>query len=223
MRDGNPPQLIGLMGSKQAGKDTVATIIKQLHPFFMRHAFADVMKDMAYAIDPYVVVVPALHSEPVQEWLLQHQTLDAYFAQGSLPIIRLSIFVDRWGWEEAKKAADVRRFLQRLGTEGGRECLGEDVWVDAAFRDVTPVLEDPDSTTHFVFSDTRFPNEIAKIKNSGGEIWRIDRPGIDESDQHASEQAWRSYRPDLVIMNDGPIERLRSSVKYALLSGGSPG
>jgi hypothetical protein len=194
-------RFIGLIGAKYAGKDTVGQMIIECDPTFRRVAFADVLKEMALGIDPFVLLGP-------QD--------DGYQHFGSLANL-----VDTFGWDHAKAIPDVRRFLQRLGTEGGRHCIGENVWVNATFdRYVWPHLrtEDPNyDEINFVFTDVRFPNEIDMVRNrDDGQIWRVDRPQIDDGDTHASERAWRDCSPDYVIDNSGDLEALRKQVEHVL-------
>lgn len=213
-------RFIGLVGAKGSGKDTVGQMIIDADPSFKRVAFADVLKSMAVAIDPFVHIIPSQHSDATANWLLTGQTLEEYLATGALPIVRLSQFVEAVGWEEAKLGWDVRRFLQRLGTEGVRENLGADTWVHAAwdkyvwphFIPGVPSMDLPS----FVFTDVRFPNEIASIRSESGEIWRIERPEVEDGDPHASETAWREESWDQMIVNDHSIDDLRRKVHQAL-------
>lgn len=152
--------LVGMVGYAQAGKDTFAGYLG-----YQRLAFADVLKAVAYGADPIV------HVENGE-------------------CVRLRTVVDHLGWEVCKSEyPEVRRFLQLLGTEGGRDNLGPNVWVDAAFKDYNPRLPT-------VFTDVRFPNEIEAIKARGGIIVRIDRVGHVPVNGHVSEFAWQDVEPD---------------------------
>jgi hypothetical protein len=73
-----------------------------------------------------------------------------------------------------------RYAMQTLGTEWGRMMMAEDLWVNAFANaaEGVPVV---------VCTDVRFPNEVAKIKELDGSVYRIDRPGIDRTDEHPSE------------------------------------
>ena len=86
---------------------------------------------------------------------------------------------------------NVRRMLQLLGTEWGRESIYPNIWVDAAKRMAEPYL----GKRLVVFDDIRFPNEAWAIKRwadlykIGYKIIHISREGheIDPSDSHISE------------------------------------
>lgn len=101
----------------------------------------------------------------------------------------------------------VREFLQQLGTEGLRNGLHEDVWVNALFADYTDDLD-------WIITDCRFHNEAKAVKDRGGVVIRINRPGISAVNAHPSETSmddWTSF--DYVINNDGSKIDLFNQVK----------
>lgn len=99
--------IVGLSGYAQSGKDTVGKILVDNHGF-ERKAFADILRQAAYILNPWI--------------------------GGE----RLQAVVDRHGWERAKALQEVRRLLQVFGTEVGRELLGQDVWVNALHKQLEP-------------------------------------------------------------------------------------
>lgn len=108
-------------------------------------------------------------------------------------------------WETAKDEYPlVRQMLQRMGTEVGRSFFGENCWVDLAFKRL------PDGCKA-VFSDCRFPNEADAIRNAGGEVWRIERPGYKPVNAHPSETALDGYEFDRHILNVGSVDDLAAA------------
>lgn len=128
---------------------------------------------------------------------------------GGLPW-RLENLVSAAGWENAKRSyPEVRELLQRLGTDAIR-ALEPDFWVDYAARQAT-MHQAP------VFTDTRFPNEIEMVRECGGVIIRVSRPGhTNPAAGHVSEEAWRSAEPDYTITNDGTKEDLACHVRWTM-------
>lgn len=119
--------------------------------------------------------------------------------------LRLAPFVDLVGWEAAKSSKpEVRRFLQEFGV-AMRENVHPDVWVAIVRAEAAALLY---ARTPVVITDVRFPNEIEAIRELGGVIARIDRPGQADSDGHISEHAWRSVDPEFEIHNDGSLADL---------------
>ena len=165
--------IVGLCGFAQSGKNTLADMLTEKEQF-KQIAFADKMKKMLAVINPYV-----------------RYTND----HGAVHFLRVQEAVELWGWEDTKKFTEVREMLQRLGTEGGREILGENIWVASAFNDVTM------GDKNVVFTDVRFENEARAIKYVGGIIIRIVRNGVHPVNGHSSETAYIGQ--DYIINNDG--------------------
>lgn len=102
-----------------------------------------------------------------------------------------------------------RELLQTLGTEWGRQLVGEDVWLTIAARRVDEALEDGP----VVLADLRFDNEAEFVRSRGGQVWEIVRPadaGI--GGDHSSEAGIRRELVDATLVNDGTPESLRARV-----------
>jgi len=185
-------QIIGLIGKKRSGKDTFAHGL----PGYTRVAFADPLRQAALALDP-IVGRPALPGElaPMRD-------------------VRLSEVVDAIGWERAKDCVpEVRRILQRLGTESIR-AIDPDFWIRAAKAQIDAIDGD------VVVTDVRYPNEADAIQTMGGILVRIERPGLpSDGDPHPSESALDDYPVDVVVQNIGSIEALqRTAEEVALIA-----
>jgi hypothetical protein len=95
-----------------------------------------------------------------------------------------------------------RQLLQTLGTEWGRQLVRADLWVwrarqriEEAGRAGVPLV---------AICDVRFANEVAAIRELGGEVWWVHRPGLGEG-QHVSERELQPQDCDRQILNgDGP-------------------
>jgi hypothetical protein len=173
--------IIGLSGYARTGKDTVAAILAEMG--WQRRAFADNLRKLVYALDPVVTGTT-----------------------------RIADLVDAVGWEDAKVCyPEVRRLLQRMGTEAGRQVLGEDVWVKATLSNL--------GVGNYVITDCRFPNEADAIRAAGGQVWRVRRPGFAAVNGHASESSMDNYFFDFYLDNEGTVEDLRTLVTDYLLVG----
>lgn len=181
------PRIIGLSGYAGAGKDTVANCLGKWG--YERIAFADMIKEVALAIDP-TICTPRMFLGLVP--FLSHTS-------------RLADLVDDVGWERAKKNPDVRRFLQRLGTEGGREILGEGIWADAVFSSLDP-------EKRYVITDVRFKNEAQAIMRADGAVVRVERAGVHAANNHKSETELDYWGFHYTIRNDRYLSDLYRAV-----------
>jgi hypothetical protein len=182
---------VALMGRAGAGKDTAAAILAERFGH-VRVAFADPLRRMALAVDPIIDVDIAA----------------AYYATSERDddgVRRLSDVVERHGWDGAKRRfPEVRRFLQRLGSEGVRDVVGASTWVDIAHRTVRAAWLE---SRPVVLTDVRFPNEVAYARRYGLRLVWIDRPGVGDG-EHASEAAVGPRDADLIVRNDGTVDGL---------------
>lgn len=182
--------IVALSGYAGTGKDTVGDFLVE-HYDFKRLAFADPMREMALAINP----------------IISHHTEPAGMGNVVRPI-RLSYVVHAFGWRGAKDHfPEVRRFLQHLGTDAGRNVLGENVWVNATLEHIA---RDPGHS--WVLTDCRFVNEANAVVWQGGEVWRVTRPGVGPANDHISEVGLDDWNFDRVIENHGDIADLHAYV-----------
>jgi len=103
--------------------------------------------------------------------------------------------------------------MQSLGTEWGRDCMGEDFWVLQWERVARDVL---DHDGVLVADDVRFENEAAAVRSMGGILIEIMRPGIKHDDSHASETLY-GFEPDAVLYNEGTIQDLTHKIDAVVL------
>ena len=99
----------------------------------------------------------------------------------------------------------VRRAMETLGTEWGRNLIGEDIWINAWKTRVVPKIL---NGAKIVVDDVRFPNEAAAIWGFGGKIIRVTRPelGVPRT-THTSENP-EAILENYCISNTGGKEAL---------------
>jgi len=205
--------LIGLIGRKRAGKDTVADVLVAEYGY-TKVAFADPLKRAALALDPIVHVeaqhVPDGVEEAVDAAIRDRDPAGLLAAwmdgPGDQPVVaRLSELVADFGWERAKDDyPEVRRTLQRLGTDAIR-AQDSEFWVRAWQETID------DASGPVVATDCRFPNEADVVESRpSGLLVRVDRPSVAASDDsHASEVALDERRTAYTIDNDTDLGSLR--------------
>ncbi|WP_374834639.1 deoxynucleotide monophosphate kinase family protein [Paenochrobactrum pullorum] len=100
-----------------------------------------------------------------------------------------------------------RHAMQTLGTEWGRNCMGQNFWVN--------IWKERASSGLIVVDDCRFPNEADAVRSLGGTVIRLEgRGGI--AGRHVSEAM--DFEPDCVISNDGSIAELYERLARLLQS-----
>lgn len=129
-------------------------------------------------------------------------------------------FGTEWMTKRELKEEDIpslglsyRKMAQALGTEWGRS-LKESLWLDIAETKVA-MFEGHDAPG-VVISDVRFPNEAKWVKDQGGVVWKIIRPGVEPVRAHASEALIDTLPYDYVIDNSRSLDLLPNAVAAAL-------
>ena len=176
--------LIGLCGYAGVGKDTAAEVLLE-ELGFQRIAFADPIKGALLALDPLV---------PGEKDGEYH---------------RLSEFSQDRDWSEIKEYPEVRRLMQVMGTEVGRNLFDPEIWVRLAERKLESTL----SVGDVVVTDVRFPNEARLIRGYGGLLVRIERPGFGPVNEHVSDRASERWAYERRLENDSDEESLREKMR----------
>lgn len=180
--------LIGIGGYAQSGKDATAAVLER--EGFQRTYMSRALEEALLVLNPFIVE-------------------DRRFAR------RYSELHAQRGYEETKKIPEVRRLLMALGTDVGRDMLGENVWADAAFR---PIDEWLAAEEDVVITGIRYHNEIRALLRRGGvSVW-VER-GLQPLNGHSSENTLTAEDFDLVLPNLGTLNDLNDLVLSYLLKG----
>ena len=98
----------------------------------------------------------------------------------------------------------LRRVLQLYGSEFRRK-QDPDYWVKQ--------VEVHNAT---VVTDVRFPNEIARVREFGGQLWWVHRTYLPEEVIPHQSEALNCDTADRVVWNDGTLEDLKMQVMDAM-------
>lgn len=195
--------LIGISGKMGSGKDTVAGIIQRLTGDDWRvMRFAGKLKQIA----------SILTGIPVEKFEDQNfkasdlpECWDVFqykFCPGGTGVLPV------YDGEVNQRAMTVRELLQKLGTDCIRDRLHQNAWVNALFADYS-------SGQRWIVPDTRFANEYGAIRDRGGIVIRVERPGADTG-SHPSETALDGFAFDYTIINNGDLCDLSIKVNHML-------
>lgn len=113
-----------------------------------------------------------------------------------------------------------RRLMQTLGTEWARHTVHDDVWLWLAGRKWDRVVENCGRGLRgLVITDIRFDNEAEWIRDRGGAIFHVQRPGHASNVSFHASEAGVAYKPeagDVRVLNDGTLDDLHANALKAL-------
>jgi hypothetical protein len=187
--------IIGLSGYAKSGKDTVAEIIREIQPEKWEiKKFSGKLKQIASIL----LGMP--------EHLFENQDFKS------------EMLGEEWwkNYGDFYHQTTVRDFLQLLGTDAIRNGLHTNAWVNALMADYKPRKMDQYNPSNWIVTDVRFPNEAEAIKDRGGVIIRIDRPGVEPVNAHPSEIALDNWDFDYKIANVSDLVSLKQTVEVLL-------
>ena len=214
--------LIGIMGYKGSGKDTVADILKNiLKPKHEKFAFASKIKsDLTKIFDTPLSIfynrdikdngyikINNMDLDKVNDKfkeLYPYGTLIPFYKilkdDGYLKERKPNFIKRIFGKKKLEYDLNIpiRNAMQMYGTEFMQAYFGSTVWSKNA------------PTKDTIITDVRFPHEINFIKNNGGIIVKVlnlqqlEKHMTGSEDNHKSESFFTLYKEqDYVIINDG--------------------
>ena len=183
--------IIAISAKKQHGKDTVASIIQELtNNKFKIVKFADKLKD-------FVCNLINCTRENLENEVFKNTPLG-----------------EEWDFLDDDchiQKMTPRLLLQKIGTDGLRNHVHENIWVNATLASYC-------EKCNWIITDLRFPNEVTGIKKYEGITIRVNRPSITNTDVHESETSLDDCKEfDYIIENDFDLESLKEKVKNILI------
>ena len=110
--------------------------------------------------------------------------------------------------------ASPRQLLQTIGTDWGRDLIRPDLWVELCRRRLFRLHDS--GVRRVAIADLRFANEVEMVREFGGEVWLVDRPGAETTPHaHRSEDGLPADAIDRTIVNDCGLDELRRRVEAA--------
>jgi hypothetical protein len=205
--------ILGIAGKAATGKTTAA---QHLAPLLDRETriipMAMVLRD---EVEAFLRTVGAESSVPLvygdQGDKVRIFQLDTARAMAACPVWTHFVDANRAiQVQEDRTAVTVRRLLQWWGTEY-RRAEDPDYWTRAWSRKISQLdLE----RINVIVDDVRFMNELNAIESHDGLVVKIERPGFDGANKHASETSLDDYRAwDRVIVNDGSLDAFKLKVE----------
>ena len=109
------------------------------------------------------------------------------------------------------------QLMQTLGTEWGRHCVHEEIWLLVAKQRIAD-LRRWEKPADIVLTDLRFENEARFVRDLGGVVWHVKRPGYhnEARGDHASERGIIRLPGEERIVNAGDLDCLFEQVDDSL-------
>lgn len=208
----NKQFVLGLGGALGSGKDAFADFIKEQPRARVRViGMSDPLLSASLILDP-IIEVP-------QELGGGYRSFKELYEENDSDYVAMK-----------KNYPYFRSFLQRLGTEFGRQMISEDVWVKVANNTIVELIERGYSV---VITGIRYPNELDMlhnfIENNHSDkdkvttktmyVYRPDSEGETRKSQadligsHSSENSLSPSDFQEVLVNDSTLEELKVKAK----------
>jgi hypothetical protein len=173
------PTVVACIGNQGAGKDEICNYLRDKHSF-VKVGFSDPIYKLLWEMNPMLVI--------------DNATGDVDYYSG---------IVTLFGIDRAKRLyPEIRRWLQIIGTEYGRDVFGQDCWIralDARIKDAPFVA----------VRDVRFENEIDYIRSRGGfVVWVQSNRAPERDTSHTSEKLVFADHADYTVQNNTTLVEL---------------
>jgi hypothetical protein len=170
------PTVIGIVGNIGAGKDEICNYLRDAHSF-IKVGFSDPIYELLWEMNPTIDL--AVGTAKYEDLVVDH------------------------GIDKVKRNfPEIRRWLQLIGTEYGRNVFGQDCWIralDARIKD-SPLV---------AVRDVRFENEIDYIRSRGGfVVWVQSNRAPERDTSHTSEKLVFADHADYTVQNNGTLVEL---------------
>lgn len=203
------PTILALCGAAGSGKNTVGEIAQRLYPETCLFAIADKIREVALALDPWIVI-PGV-------WFRRRKR-----------VLRLHELVEEVGWDRAKREhPEVRRLLQHISVEAGTRVHGKNCWVSQLAPQLTDVWRREGVNRLAVITDIRLQHEpdylrklyLQSTEGPGGKlrarvhVWKIvGRADTMTEGTGNHETETQCVQHDLQVYNNHDLKWLEHSV-----------
>jgi hypothetical protein len=199
----NKPLIIGLTGPAGSGKDSVADAIVHLTNAG-RMAFADALRAevcAAFGVPVHYLTARECKELPIGALALD-RCMDPRFVERIIEVL---------SGADLQAPRSPRQIMQWWGTDY-RRASSIDYWTSRVITRARQRIARAQRRC-FVITDVRFADEAQAVRELGGVIWRVVRPGYGVAwGEHVSETTGAEFSPELTICNDGTLSKLQHSV-----------
>lgn len=157
-------KIIGISGKLGSGKDTIADLLVDRSPRWVKDSFARAVREELASL--YTICAT---SDPATALSTIVETFDVEQAAAE-QMYSIIVQDTQKDFSQMLKTVHYRTAMQVWATDIRRQ-QNPEYWVQQAFQHVASHHE---KGHHVVFADVRFVNEAAAILEAGGSVFRLD-------------------------------------------------
>lgn len=176
--------LIGVLGRKGSGKDTISDYIVNKYRY-EKMVLAEPLKNACKIL---------FNFSDEQLYGDQKETIDP-----------------SWGTSPRKVFQYLGTDIFRNDIHKIIPDIGDNFWVNLLRIKYLQKLKE-NKNIKIIMSDIRFQNEVDMVRQLGGIVIKLTRPSINNSDAHESEKNIDNINGNFNIINDGTLEELYKKV-----------
>lgn len=192
--------IVGVVGKKRAGKDTIASYLKERHNFHQT-SFAKALKEIcAEVFDLTQAQLEGELKEVPDTRFPEHWSPRHILQKTGTEAGRLNDFSWSQHYAFRLKGAFKRRNLKPNPT----------LWIDI-------VLDEIMHYENSVISDVRFINEASALRSLGAQLLKVVRSDLSK-DTHVSESEVDKILVDSTIINNSSIQALHVDIEKSLFA-----
>jgi len=215
--------IVGINGYAGSGKDTIGKIIQDEYSELNWE-----IKKFAGKLKTIASILTSIPEEKFEHEHFKKKNLDRCWwttcDEGYVPMtvreflqklgtdaLRNGLHTNVWVnalMSEYKRPISVERFMYIKGYAKSEESITKDM-IDPEYK---AEYEEEVKPPNWIITDVRFPNEARAIKNKGGIVIRVNRPGVSPINNHPSEVGLDDWKFDYVINNDSSVDHLTNLI-----------
>lgn len=201
--------ITGLCGYANSGKDTAADLLVT-HAGFRKLAWADALRgEISEAFEAPLDLFTSRKTKDAVTPVLALRRAPLGLV-GAVVVAREldQTFGDLDALLDAPRSP--RQIMQWWGTEYRRR-QDPNYWTKRLVSRINYYISDLRERA-FVITDCRFDNEVRTLREMGGELWQVNRPGVQPQGNHASVTDGSEFKPEVALDNSADLRHLQQQV-----------
>ncbi len=205
------PIIIGLTGPRGVGKTTVAEILSD-HAGFSSIAFGDLLRGQAWNAFPDIdimIFVDRDRKDGPTPLLAIERCIQLEFVGAAMQHLR-QVHGDDVAMEQLAKPRSPREIIKLWAEYYIKPKHGKNYYSRQVVSRIH--VDQSKRQLRHVIHDVRFEEEAQAIRNMGGTIWQITRPGYMADPADPTETDGLKFNPSATVANNADASHLQAAV-----------